>query len=422
MRGEKSLAAVTGLVAVGLAGPADAAGLFLYEMATPDLGTAAAGRAATADNAATAFGNPAGMTRLDRSQMLIGIQPGYGISNFDRGSDSTISGGNGGNALGFIPGLGAYFVYSASPDVKFGLSLGSNFGLSAQYQSNWSGRYYSEKSELVTVGAFPVAAYRINRWLSIGAGAQIIYGRQDSKTGINNVLDGGDAAIALDSTDVGYGGMAGILIEPVEGTRFGVTYQSQVELDFKDRPKSNNLGPLLSDAFEISGLTGAKVDLGLTIPNQVMVSAYHDVTDTIAIVGNIVWQQWSQFGQPTLEVTSTTSRDATTDLDYNDTWGLSIGGRYRFAPDWLWSVGFAYDTSPMSKSQRTPAMPLDRQIRVGTGVQYALNERATLGAAYEYLNLGDADLERSRPLAGTLQGDYSTNEIHFFNATLSWKL
>jgi long-chain fatty acid transport protein len=422
MRGRKSLTAVIGLVAVGLAGSADAAGLFLYEMATPDLGTAAAGRAATADNAATAFGNPAGMTRLDRSQMLVGIQPAYGISNFDRDSDTTISGGNGGNALGFIPGLGAYFVYSASPDVKFGLSLASNFGLSAKYQSNWSGRYYSEKPELVTVGAFPVAAYRVNRWLSIGAGAQIIYGRQDSKTGINNVLDGGDASIALDSTDVGYGGMAGILIEPVEGTRFGVTYQSQVELDFKDRPKTNNLGSLLGDALDISGLTGAKVDLGLTIPNQVMVSAYQDVTDTLAIVGNIVWQQWSQFGQPTLEVTSTTSRDATTDLDYNDTWGLSIGGRYRFDPDWLWSVGFAYDTSPMSKSQRTPAMPLDRQIRVGTGVQYALNERATLGVAYEYLNLGDADLERSRPLAGTLQGDYSTNEIHFFNATLSWKL
>ncbi len=50
-----------------------------------------------------------------------------------------------------------------------------------------------------------------------------------------------------------------------------------------------------------------------------------------------------------------------------------------------------------------------------------LNERVTIGAAYEYLNLGEADINRSRPLAGTLQGNYSTNEIHFFNATVSWK-
>jgi opacity protein-like surface antigen len=66
-------------------------------------------------------------------------------------------------------------------------------------------------------------------------------------------------------------------------------------------------------------------------------------------------------------------------------------------------------------------LPLDQQVRVGTGVQYALNERMTIGAAYEYLNLGEADIDRSKPLAGTLQGNYSTNEIHFFNATLSWK-
>ncbi len=77
MRGSRSLAAIVGVVAAVLAIPAQGAGLFLTEMATPDLGTAAAGRAATADNAAIAFGNPAGMTRLDQSQMLIGIQPAY---------------------------------------------------------------------------------------------------------------------------------------------------------------------------------------------------------------------------------------------------------------------------------------------------------------------------------------------------------
>ena len=152
-----------------------------------------------------------------------------------------------------------------------------------------------------------------------------------------------------------------------------------------------------------------------------MVSGYHDLTDSVAIMGNVVWQQWSEFGKPNLEVDSTTSRKATANLGYDDTWGFALGGRYKFAPDWLWSLGVAFDTSPMKKSQRTPALPLDQQVRVGTGVQYALNERMTIGAAYEYLNLGEADLNRQRPLAGTLQGNYSTNEIHFFNATLSWK-
>ncbi|MBK8210664.1 MAG: outer membrane protein transport protein [Rhodospirillales bacterium] len=200
-----------------------------------------------------------------------------------------------------------------------------------------------------------------------------------------------------------------------------MTYTSQLKLDFKDKPTTNNLGPLLAEALDLSGLTGAKIDLGLTIPNQVMISGYHDLNDKVAIMGNVVWQQWSEFGKPNLEVTSTTSRSATADLNYDDTWGFALGTRYKFADDWSWSLGVAFDSSPLSKSNRTPALPLDQQIRVGTGVQYALNERMTVGTAYEYLNLGEADIDRSRPLAGTLQGNYSTNEIHFVNVTLSWK-
>jgi long-chain fatty acid transport protein len=400
-----------------LAPAAPAGGLFLTEMATPDLGTAAAGRAALAEDAATAFGNPAGMTRLQTSQILLGAQAGYGISEFNRDGGTTVSGGNGGNASGFAPGGGAYGVYSVTPDLKLGLTLGSNFGGDLRYQSNWSGRYYSQQSELITFGAYPVAAYKVTPWLSVGAGAQIVYGRLDEKVGINDVLDGGDASVDLGASDVGYGGLAGVLIEPAEGTRIGVTYTSQVKLDFKDRPKTNNLGPALQNVLN----QGGKADLGLTIPNQVMVSGYQELTDDLAIVGNVVWQQWSQFGKPTLEVTSTTSSQVTADLDYDDTWGFALGARYRFAPRWLGMLGVAFDTSPQSKSNRVPALPTDQQIRVGTGVQYALDDSITLGAAYEYINLGDADINRSRPLAGTLSGNYATNEVHVFNVTVSWR-
>ena len=102
-----------------------------------------------------------------------------------------------------------------------------------------------------------------------------------------------NASIDVSGQDVGYGGIAGILVEPAEGTRFGVTYTSQVKLDSKQKPTTNNLGRGLKEALDVSGLTGAKVDLGLTIPNQVMVSGYPDLTDSVAIIGNVVWQQWS---------------------------------------------------------------------------------------------------------------------------------
>ena len=53
---------------------ARAAGLWLYEGSIPDMGMANAGRAASALDASTAGGNPAGMTVLDRSQLVTGVQ------------------------------------------------------------------------------------------------------------------------------------------------------------------------------------------------------------------------------------------------------------------------------------------------------------------------------------------------------------
>ncbi|MGD2000540.1 MAG: outer membrane protein transport protein, partial [Desulfobacterales bacterium] len=71
------------LLGVLMSSPVWGGGLWLYEGGTPDLGTAAAGRAALAADASTAGTNPAGMTRLERSQMLAAFQGLYINSRFD---------------------------------------------------------------------------------------------------------------------------------------------------------------------------------------------------------------------------------------------------------------------------------------------------------------------------------------------------
>ena len=69
-----------------VASSAQAAGLYLYENGTPDLGLAAAGRAALAQEASTVVGNPAGMTRLDRSQLTGSLFTMLPSMQFDRGA------------------------------------------------------------------------------------------------------------------------------------------------------------------------------------------------------------------------------------------------------------------------------------------------------------------------------------------------
>jgi hypothetical protein len=94
------------------------------------------------------------------------------------------------------------------------------------------------------------------------------------------------------------------------------------------------------------------------------VSAYQKLNDSWSVMGNLVWQNWSQFGEPEISVADTSVSNETAHLNYDDTWGFALGAQYAFAEGWLWSVGGAFDTSPMSKSERSPAIPLDQQYRL----------------------------------------------------------
>jgi long-chain fatty acid transport protein len=214
-----------------------------------------------------------------------------------------------------------------------------------------------------------------------------------------------------------------LMIEPKEGTRFGVTYRSKVDLEYKDKPDLNNVGPLLQGSLNATGLAGAKVKLDMELPQAVMASAYHEFTDKLAIMGNVGWQNWSSFGNIDVSIDSSTSTSATEDLGYDDTWHVALGVQYRIAEPWLLSTGFAYDTSPAnSGKKRTPALPLDRQIRVGAGVQYELRRDIILGAAYEYVDLGEANISQTGgDLRGDLKGDYKKNRIHFIGFNVAWK-
>jgi long-chain fatty acid transport protein len=67
-------------------------------------------------------------------------------------------------------------------------------------------------------------------------------------------------------------------------------------------------------------------------------------------------------------------------------------------------------------------MPLDRQIRYATGLQYDWNDDVTVGAAYTFIDAGDADIDlEGGTLTGSLKGDYDTDHIHLFNINVIWR-
>src|SRR5271157_5977949 len=158
------------LVSVLASGSAYAGGIALYEFGTPDVGLAAAGYAARAQDASTVFTNPAGMSRLDKSQVLIGAQALYGKMEFSPNSSTNVTGLDGGNAVGWAPGGSLFVVQKINQDWSIGFGALSYFGLSENYGDSWVGRYYVQKASLIGMTLTPAISYRVNDWLSLGVG------------------------------------------------------------------------------------------------------------------------------------------------------------------------------------------------------------------------------------------------------------
>ena len=402
---------------------ARAAGLSLYETGAPDLGTAQAGQAALAADASTAGADPAGMTYLDRTQLLIGAGALLPAINFNVGHETTTSGTGGGNAGVFFPEGSSFFVYRLSDRIRLGIAAGSSFGLAVDYSKQWAGRYYLTRSSLLTGQINPSIAYRVNDWFSVGAGFSIVVGQLFNQANVNNVLPRfTQGRVSFESWSVEPQGNVGFMFQPTPKLRAGITYQSPVDFTFGFNPHTSGLGPGLTAALRRSGLLGAKANVGVTIPQQVMASVLYQLTPKLAVVGDLGWQNWSQFGQTTLGISAQNQHNIAVDLNYSDTIHTAIGAQYQLTRKLLYSAGFAYDSSPVSEANRTPSLPLDRQLRYATGVEYAVNESVAVGLANEVIDGGKAPFNVNRgPLAGRLQGGYSTNIFDFLMANLIWK-
>ncbi len=121
IRRKKSSFVVCLWVVMCCAVPAYAGGLYLNEVGTPVMGNAGAGAQAEASDASTAFHNPAGMTLLDGQQFMLTGGLIYSEVRFESDGGAPITGGDGGNAGGWAPMLGSFYVHPINEDLRFGL-------------------------------------------------------------------------------------------------------------------------------------------------------------------------------------------------------------------------------------------------------------------------------------------------------------
>jgi long-chain fatty acid transport protein len=408
----------------------------LYEVGSADTGLASAGYASRAQDASTLFTNPAGMTRLDKQELDAGAQLLYLNTKFSPNGDTndvarTMPGsplGTGtanGNPSGFIPAAGLFYTNKLSDQFAVGFGVFGFFGLAAEYEDNWVGRYYAKKVQLQGLTLMPSVAYKVNDKLSVGGGLNAMYGMMDTTVAVNNRLLPGnptpDGSLEYKDDEWGYGGKFGVLYEISKGTRVGLTYLTKTKLDFSDKPSLSNV-TRTGLATILSNLT---IDMTVRAPQQFILSGYHELSEKLAIMGDFGWENWQDFGNIDVGVYDQSGGSATTTVNahYQNTWHVALGAQYKLSDVMKVSGGAAYDSSMVDGANRTPTLPVGATWRFGAGAQYALSPTMTLGGGYEYIWTGDLPMDVNRgPLAGRVAGEYTNMCLQVLTLTFNWKM
>ncbi|WP_182077145.1 OmpP1/FadL family transporter [Deefgea sp. CFH1-16] len=220
-----------------------ASGYHFGTQSASNQGVANSGAAEVMD-ASTIFYNPAGMSRLEGTQVsgvLNVIIPKGEYTNIKTttATGKTVTGGNGGSfgSTTAVPHL--YATYQVNDKVNVGVGVFVPFGSHTDYEAGWVGRYQALESKIETINVNPSISYKVNDTVALGAGVSVQYiNGQISKaldlgTATRNPAFFGNPAFDGESevkgNDIGYGFNLGALFNISQDTRVGVAYRSKIK-------------------------------------------------------------------------------------------------------------------------------------------------------------------------------------------------
>jgi long-chain fatty acid transport protein len=426
----RSLTAVASIICFSL--PAHAGGLYVGEFGQPNQGASRAGANALAEDASTAFQNPAGIMFLDGPKsmatgLLIQSKTKFDQQETFPGTPTAVANnaGNGpasdgGDAGGTSVGGAFFYAQPVNDKWGWGVAFGSISGAVIDYESgeDFAGRYWASEVELLTVGLTPSISYKFTDSFAVGLHGTISYGELDldvyapgpTQPPLPLSADLGEIKIQNgDDTALAFGASA--MWQANDSLRLGVIYNSRIEYNFDSDLNLTDLPPDTS--------VGSNVEL--TYPQTIRASATQDLNDQFTLLASVAWEDWSQF--KSIPITTGLGTNALP-RNWNDTYFFALGLRWKPVARWTYYTGIAYDTDPTKASDRTADMPMDEQIRISGGVTYERDNGHKIGGVLTLADYGDADIDNGGGRAGgadwTVKGDYSTNRLVFLGLNYGW--
>jgi long-chain fatty acid transport protein len=421
---------------------AEAGGFAILDQGASVAGNAYAGASASALDGTTIFFNPAGLAKLDRPELIASADLIVPDSDYTDDGSTDILGlprrgtGGAGGSTAVVPAL--YGVYPLNKILVVGLGINSPFGLKTDYDDRFIGRYEALRSEINTVNINPSVAIRLSRWLSLGAGLSA----QHLQATLSNAIDSGalcfgllgpatcsglglvpqsaDGRLELKADDWGYGYNLGVLLEPLPGTRIGLSYRSKIDYEAKGNG-SFHLPPE-AEFLTLGGtvFVNSNIRSDIEVPESANLGFYHQITERLALLAELQWTNWSTIDDLVVEFDNPLQPPAVLQANWQDSFYSAIGLNYR-ATDWLMlRTGIGYDQTPLRNRTRTPRLPSGDLYSLAGGFSAALGSHLSLDGAYQYIRHKHTEIDLEEPSSGRLKGEFD-NQAHVLSLQVTYR-
>ncbi|WP_243315581.1 OmpP1/FadL family transporter [Geothrix paludis] len=463
-RSRLTLTALTLIAAGAFAPQAQASGFQLREQSPSSQGNAYAGVSAGGNDISALFFNPAVMTQYDGWQFSLGgtyvgldvkldgmtatrtpALTGLGFNVYPNTTTSLMpvsgpsSHGNSGQSA-ILPEFN--IMYSASKDLKLGLSVNVPFGLTTEYDANWIGRYHGLKSDLKVIDITPSLAYRVNDQFSFGVAFIARYADAELTNGVDygtalalkvgsglaaagmspvapsptqnspvatvamgapNATFGTpgyaipgawDGKAGLKGNGWDYGWKAGFTWQPTKDFRLGAAYSAAVTMTLKgdatfEYPASMPSTDLA--ALQGAGLRNGKGQADLALPATASLGFDWQVDPAFSFQGEVARSTWSRFKELRVKF-DTGLADSVTDESWRDTWFYSLGGTWKMDSTWTFRAGVGFDQGAVDDNHRTPRIPDNDRKWLSVGLSYAFSKKMSMDVGYTHLFISDAKI------------------------------
>ncbi len=370
--------------------------------------------AATADNPSAIYYNPAGISQLRGTQVLLG---GYGITfnsriNLEGEGDKPFD--NKYQPQG-VPQVYVTHQFEKAP-ITLGLGIYAPFGFSNKYSDDVPFRSLAKEGSISYLSINPVVAIQITKSLSFAVGPTVNYGKAEL---VQGVFAKGDE-FRFEGEDWGLGVNAGVLWQPHRMHSFGVTYFSPTTLEFDGDSHLQfasfntlvEVAPGVVIPFPVPGVDQReKATAKFRFPQHVVVGYSFRPTENWNFEVNVDWTDWDNLNTVTLE-----QRSGNVSIPFN--WQSSFlyeFGVTRRIGDWKLSAGYVFSENSVPEASFSPLVPdSDRHIlSAGFGRK---SERWDWFVAYQY-TWSD---ERSIDLGTLADGTYQF-EAHAVTFSLAYR-